>query len=158
MQGKEESRLSVGGASIILVIVVFALVIFAVLSIKASNSDLLLSKRTRETAIQYYKADERATEILKCIDERLITASLDGSDEKEDIEMAEEITYSKDSMNTGEIQYKVYMNEFASLVVKLSYDLQTKERYQVLEWKVEQKELGEYSFNEFEYWDGTLKE
>lgn len=171
MEKKQEFKVNVGGSSIILIIVVFALAIFAVLSIKASNSDLVLAKKTREAIKEYYMADSQAEEYLAEIDQVLQA-------EKEDRTVMESGQKDPDLLQTrletlsfqpvlkeegkeqGTIAYEVTINDYATLQVELTYDLSgTRDSlYDIKTWKVRQEDIGEYDFTDFEFWDGTIDE
>ena len=60
----------------------------------------------------------------------------------------------------GTISYEIELNEYATLLVALTYDLKQTEGslYDVTTWKVNQGSLGEYDFNNFQFWDGTIEE
>lgn len=50
-------RMNVGGASIILILVVIAMCIFAILSVRASYNELKLARNSKEYITDYYAAD-----------------------------------------------------------------------------------------------------
>lgn len=52
--------MNVGTSSVILILLVFALSVFALLSIRASNSELQLTEKTGESIQEYYQADKEA--------------------------------------------------------------------------------------------------
>lgn len=53
-------HLNIGAASIILIMLVFALCTFAALSIKASNSEYKLAEKTARSVREYYEAEAEA--------------------------------------------------------------------------------------------------
>lgn len=55
-------HMNIGGASVILLIAVFALTVFSVLSIRASYNEKQLAERSRDAVESYYEADTRAEE------------------------------------------------------------------------------------------------
>ena len=57
-------HMNIGGASIILLIAVFGLTVFAVLSIRASYKERQMAQKNREAVEAYYEADARAEEIF----------------------------------------------------------------------------------------------
>lgn len=60
MRKHNELHLNIGAASIILVMLVFALCTFATLSIKASNNEYKLAKKTAQAVKEYYQAEREA--------------------------------------------------------------------------------------------------
>lgn len=159
MERKQEYKMNVGGSSIILIIVVFALSIFAVLSIKASNSDLVLAKKTRATMDQYYAADGKAEERLSEISQVLYDNDTVASLETSLKEVSEELIHKSSSNTQGTIGYSIPINDYASLQVELTYDLENPDAIvDITTWKVNQEDIGEYDFSDFQFWDGTLEE
>lgn len=55
-------HMNIGGASVILLIAVFALTVFAVLSIRASYNEKQMAERGRDAVESYYTADTKAEE------------------------------------------------------------------------------------------------
>ena len=158
MSIKREFKLNIGAATIILVIVVFALSVFAVLSIKASNTDLILAKRMRDSIQNYYEADGKAELLHKKICEVMRNAS---EEKVEEIRQElPEICMEHPSQKEVIISYAVPVGQTASLEVVLSYYLEDKKGWigTVTQWKVIPQEMGEYEFSGFEFWDGTLEE
>ncbi len=161
MEKRNEFKINVGGSSIILIIVVFALAIFAVLSIKASNSDLLLAKKTRTAIKEYYAADSQAEEVLAKIDQVLLEAKKVPKLLEEKLEsLPSKPLLKTSSERTGTISYEITMNDNATLHVELSYDLGEASAclYNVTTWKVNQATVGDYDFNNFQFWDGRIEE
>ena len=163
MEKKQEFKINVGGSSIILIIVVFALAIFAVLSIKASNSDLVLAKKTRASVTAYYEADSKAETCLAQIDQ--ILNAYKGAPDSKAIQdklsaLSEKPELTEETKTSGTITYSVIMNEYATLQVELKYQLKDKaeSQYKVTKWNINQQDIGDYDFNNFEFWDGTIKE
>lgn len=66
---KKEHHLNIGGASILLLLVVFAMTVFAVLSMGASLQELKLAEKTRDSVKNYYIADSASEEMLKTYNE-----------------------------------------------------------------------------------------
>ncbi len=161
MEKRNEFKINVGGSSIILIIVVFALAIFAVLSIKASNSDLQLAKKTRAAISQYYVADSEAEEVLAKIDQVLLQAKKVPELLEEKLEsLPSKPLLKRSSEQTGTISYEITMNDYATLQVELTYDLGLASGglYNVTTWKVNQAAVGDYDFNNFQFWDGQIEE
>lgn len=154
---KKDLKMNIGGGSVILILLIFALSTFAVLSIKASSNELGLAKKTA-TAIQgYYKADTRATEILAQIAGMIHTFSLEEL-ESQLLEMDEitEVYFVDDkSMQIG---YEIEINENA--ILQVSIIASENHSYKITKWKTIQSDNNEYEFG-FEMenlWDGNTEE
>ena len=160
MEKKQEFKINIGGSSIILIIVVFALAIFAVLSIKASNSDLVLAKKTRTAISQFYQADSMAEEYLGKLDQVLKTEKTSDALQAALKDVSFQPVLKAKSESTGSISYEVMINESATLQVALNYSLDAAKTsaYDITTWKVNQQEIGDYDFNNFQFWDGTIED
>lgn len=64
MEEKKGLSINVGASSIILILLVLSLSVFAVLSIKASNNEYKLAMKTARSVQEYYEADARALGLL----------------------------------------------------------------------------------------------
>lgn len=153
---KKELKINVGGGSIILILLIFALSIFSVLSIRASANEFRLASKTADSVSEYYSADTKATELLARI------CNL-GTFLQEDIETylsdVEEVTSVMEAEDGGTIvEYQVSINEKATLGV--SVHLLLDGTHNILKWKMSQEDDGEYEFGiEMEnLWDGTIQE
>ena len=160
MEKKLEFRINVGGSSIILIIVVFALAVFAVLSIKASNSDLVLAKKTRTAVSEYYQADSTAETYLAEIDQLLQSEKTSETLKKALKTLSFQPVLESESASEGNISYNVKINDTATLEVVLTYKLDSINApfYDVTVWKVNQEDVGDYDFDNFQFWDGTIDE
>ncbi len=69
--GNSRYHMNIGGASILLLITVFALTVFAVLSIRASYNEKQMAQKAREAVERYYEADARAEEAYALVAEAL---------------------------------------------------------------------------------------
>ena len=65
------SRVGVGASSILLIVVVLSLTLFAVLSLVQARADAALTDRTALSASAFYDADARAQQMLALIDDAL---------------------------------------------------------------------------------------
>lgn len=59
--------INVGTSSVVLILLVLALSVFALLSIRASNSELQLAGKTGESVQEYYTADGEAEYVFGCV-------------------------------------------------------------------------------------------
>ena len=65
------TRMGVGASSILFILVVLSLTLFAVLSFVQARSDAALTNRTAQSVEAYYDADARAQQMLAQIDDSL---------------------------------------------------------------------------------------
>ena len=65
------SRMGVGASSILLILVVVSLTLFASLSLMQARGDAALTQKTAESIATYYEADARAQEKLAALDDAL---------------------------------------------------------------------------------------
>ncbi len=76
------SRMGVGTSSILLILVVVSLTLFASLSLIQARADASLTEKTAFSTAAYYEADARAQEMLAALDDALAQSlppeSLDG--------------------------------------------------------------------------------
>lgn len=68
---KQEFKLNIGTASLLLVFIVLCLVTFATLSIVSSNADYKLSKKVAERTTSYYEACNTAWDNIAALDNTL---------------------------------------------------------------------------------------
>lgn len=163
MKVKASHRLNIGGASIILILLVFALTVFAVLSIRTSYHELKLAEKTRDSVEAYYNADSKAEETLMLLDDKLAVFYANGTevDLKElysellKVEGVTEITEQDKLVN-----YEVNINDSSILKVKLKLDLTMNNNpaFAVESWKMVTAEQGSYDTDEIDIWDGTIEE
>lgn len=65
------SRMGVGASSILLILVVVSLTLFASLALLQARSDAALTDKTAESVSAYYDADARAQQMLSALDDAL---------------------------------------------------------------------------------------
>ena len=65
--------MGVGASSILFILVVLSLTLFAVLSFVQARSDAALTNRTAESVSTFYEADTRAQQTLALIDDALLS-------------------------------------------------------------------------------------
>lgn len=63
--------LGIGAASIVLVLTIVGLSVFATLTLSSANGDYILSEKNLQRTTQYYKASNEANKTLSRIDDRL---------------------------------------------------------------------------------------
>jgi hypothetical protein len=163
MKEKGNYRFNIGGASIILLLVVLALTLFAVLSIRASYHELQLTKKTTEVVEEYYLADAKAEDILMQVNEKLElyhgnNIPIDLGELYSEIKKIEGVTEAGEQDNI--VNYQVEMNDVAFLKVKLNLNImpETDPVFEVKSWKMVNIEQGDYGSNDIDIWDGNIEE
>lgn len=174
MKERKGLLLSVGTPSILLVLLVFVLSVFALLSIRASANEQKLADKTAKSVEEYYAADAKAEYALGYIDSVLESAKI--SDLK--MELLNMKNSNEDNLkglkdlkvtmkSSGDFQAK----KMREVVAEVSFAFPVKEKetlcvalqlladrtYKITEWKVSMEELGEYDSNyDVELWDGQV--
>lgn len=110
-------KLNIGGPSIILLLTVLGLTVFAILSIRAAYSGLKLARTSRDSADLYYEVEQKAVSAEFAVRE-LIAASGDTGSAKAAIASSEYVASAAD----GSVIIRVPMNDAVSLEVVLEGD------------------------------------
>lgn len=136
--------MNIGGASIILLLIVFALTIFAVLSVRASYHELKLAEETRRSVEAYYTVDSLAEELADNIKIAFKQHVLDGG-------AIRTFSYNGISCVDGYMTYSVSYGPDKAINVKLG--LSRDGSVSVLEWRLREYSHGDYdkggpSFND----------
>jgi hypothetical protein len=157
-----EFKVNIGISSIILIVLVFALSAFAILSMKASNNEWKLAQRTAVSVSDYYQADTAAEEVLSKIDVVLQRSSED--------ELYHKLRNMSDLTKIGVnkkgipqlVYYQVPVNKNADLKVKLTIQEQNNGRfqYQIQSWNMVNKNKTDNSVNieDNNLWNGKIEE
>lgn len=143
--------MNIGGASILLLITVFALTVFAVLSIRASYSERQMAQRGRDAIERYYEADTKAEEIYA----KLLDTFRAADTERTAASVLEAAQLPAQFMASAEENSIVYYvevdhNRTLRIVLELS-----EEECQVREWRLISDAYGSYE-EEIEIWDGVF--
>lgn len=165
--------MNVGTSSVILILLVFALSVFALLSIRASNSELQLTEKTGESIQEYYQADKEAQYALcyiKKIVEDFKVEELEGKlgslkDVKDKglanllditLHLQKDVIFTgKQKDRLGTIEYVIYMEEGKRLEVSLA--LQGDRSLLVEKWCMVKEPWTEEEFGQdAELWDGMV--
>lgn len=162
MRDKKTLKLNVGIPSIILILLVLALSVFAVLSIRAAYNELKLAKKTKESVTAFYKADSEATFVLAKLDELFQSGEIEFIVDK--LTLMKEISdiHYDEFGRPNFLTYQVTVGKDSNLIV--SIDLFWKDGsfhyYDIKEWKVvhvEQTNEVEIE-NDIGIWDGQIAE
>jgi len=159
MKARGNYRFNIGGASIILILIVFALTVFAILSIKASYHELKLAQKTKEAVEEYYIADSTAEDLIKEVNTILdanknkstYTTELEWFDELKAIEGLKDLWFHNNILS-----YEVYIGEYGVLQVQLELNDRTdyKNGIEVLSWKMVAHEQSNYG-ESLNLWEGN---
>lgn len=174
MKREKGLALNVGTPSILMILLVFALTVFSLLSIGVSNHEWKLAKKTSASVTEYYLADQKAEYLLSKIVPMLETATakeLSGQleqlrDTKDDrlegleqlsVEWKENATFVNDASETeeeiGTVSYEIKIRENAGLQVKLS--IYNNRKYEIVAWNMKQESADYMEIEDsFELWDG----
>lgn len=146
---------NIGGASIILLIAVFAMTVFAVLSIRASYNELKMAEKNRDSVEAYYEADAAAEEI------NAVLCRTWQAMEKEDRQEAAAVLADAGSLKEeavfraeGDIlDYFVKVDYNRTIQVTICFSA---EEYRIAGWRLVTEEYGSYDGEENEIWDGVI--
>lgn len=145
---KKHTFLNIGTSSILLVFVLLCLVTFAVLSIVNANMDYQLSKKNAEHTSAYYKADQKAKQILSEIDDILYSEyrSQTFSDPQSYYTQIIKVLSDKDTYTfdqdrpSPELHYAVPItdDQMLKVTLELNFPTQSGERfYRIITWNSE---------------------
>lgn len=123
MDNKREGsfRINIGAPSIILVLTVLGLSIFAILSVRAAYTGLKLAKNSELAALRYYEADAKAQRFLFDYGEILAEAEETGADSEFIRSRLEELDGVR-SVEADSIVFEAYLNENSVLRLELAGD------------------------------------
>lgn len=146
-------HMNVGAASVILLVTVFALTVFAVLSIRASYNEREMAGRGRDAVERYYEADARAEEVYG----KLLAAAEDAGNGRtaQDVLLLAGLPAdipAQAEENTIVCEITVDYNRTLRLAFGLS-----ERGLSVREWRLVNGTSGSYG-EEIDLWDGVFTE
>lgn len=165
--------LNVGTASILLILLVFVLSVFSVLSIQASNSEWKLAQKTGDSVQKYYNADQKAEYMLYRVDVILHSTGIEQLEdelkniaEKEEkalkglktvnLELVKGASFSQEEKEIGTLTYSIEEEEKSSLEVELT--IFANRNYKIKKWKTVRESWEQNDFEEgAELWDGMTE-
>lgn len=155
MKQKNSYHMNIGGASILLVLAIFALTVFAILSLRASYHELKMSEKTRDSVQAYYEADARAEEVYMLITQTL--ASKESLTTEQFLEKLSNIESLQMDETTNIITYVVPMDYNMVLQVQLKLPESLKGLAKIQSWRMITSDQGDYdAYGTEEIWDGIL--
>lgn len=114
-------RMNIGGASIILILVVISMCIFAILSVRASYNELKLARNSRDYVEEYYRADAKAERFVAGISKMLSEGSDFYSAASETAaSLAPEVRYS--SIREDSAECRIIVRAGTDLVTVVKYE------------------------------------
>lgn len=144
MQERKMPFLGIGAASIVLVLAIVCLSVFATLTLSSAQGDYTLSKKNLDRTTSYYKANNRVNEKIGQIDKRLWDLYRRSKNKKsymkrvkKSISAIEGVSYHKKEKT---IIFQQKITEKQEILVKLKVKYPTKKKdicYEVLQWKKE---------------------
>ena len=156
MKQNNDYHMNVGGASMILLLVVFALTIFAALSVRASFHEMKLSEKTKNAVSEYYLMDKKATEKLADIRAALDAYAL--RDYTPDVFEYEGVDVKVDDPNEGNmtLSYSV-KSETSEKSLNVTLAVENGELVRISRWALSENEHGDYdSGNGGDIWNGDI--
>lgn len=150
--GKSRYHMNIGGPSILLLITVFALTVFAVLSIRASYNERQMAERARDAVERYYVADAKMEEAYALVAQAWeAQAGRTGQEALLGITLPEGIVAQADGDGIV-LSADVDNNRTLRVVLQLS-----KDHCLVREWRLLSGSYGNYGENT-DLWDGIFTE
>ncbi len=163
MKKNKEYHMNIGGASIILLLVVFSLSIFAVLSIRSSYHELKLAQKTQEAVEAYYNADTRAEVIYNNIQNVISDLQAQGVQKPAMDVIASQPEISDDvyyDVFSDYLTYSVSLDYNKDINVCLSVDYSQNDvsNLKIISWRVINLSDDVFDSNEVDLWDGIVTE
>lgn len=149
MKQKSMFHLNIGGATMLLIGTVFAITIFAVLSLRAALHEYHMAEQSRDSVLNYYEMDTKA-EIIYASVIKKVKAAKDVSEAMEDYakqngmeydDLSDQLIYQVDGKN-------------ACIQVRLFYD-EIKNKVSIYSWKLLSHPMN-YKTEDEEMWNGIV--
>lgn len=153
MKNRSMPFLGIGAASIVLVMAIVSLSVFATLTLSSANGDYILSKKNLERTTDYYEASNEANKTLGKIDQQLWKVYHKSKNKKDYIKKVSKtfsklknITYNKKEQ-TAQFQKNITDKQQINVKIKICYPKKTKDHcYKIIcfkneaagEWKMDQ--------------------
>ncbi len=148
MKNKNEYHMNIGGASIILLLIVFALTVFAALSVRASYHEMRLAEKNGKAVEAYYSLDS-AAEIKRADISQAYDTYLQAGGSKA------EFTTDAAERNGEYLSYTV--SNDAGLFIKVLLKLEDDGSVTTLRWRLAETEQGDYGDFPSDIWHGDIE-
>lgn len=155
---KRGYQMNIGGASILLLLLVFALTVFAILSMRASYQELKMSEKTRDAVERYYQADVKSEETLMSVRE-IMRSAMEQSLMSEIEYLKEEIAKDKNlkfDENSHVLTCLVSVDYNKSIETRLKIPKEFSKDYEILSHKMIVDEQEDYENEGIDIWDGII--
>lgn len=165
---------NVGTSSILVILLSFVLAVFALMSIRASNSEQVLAEKTGISVKEYYAADQKAENTLCYVDvmlksldieyleDAIVAVEYSKDEDLADIEnvvvqLEKDAVFSDGARKAiGTVSYECLVREGCYLNVELA--IYSDRSYGVNKWNTTQAAAGVYELDDgMELWDGTVE-
>lgn len=164
---------NVGTPSILVILLVFVLSVFALMSIQASNNEKKLADKTGKSVQEYYEADQKAeyarayiSAVLQSTDLEYLEETLVGMEAAKVeqlkgmqdvyVTVSEDAAFleSKEQEKVATVAYAFPVRKDSKLKVEM--DVYSDRTYQVTQWKLENAGMGVELDEGMGLWDGTV--
>lgn len=159
---RSDDQMNIGSASIMLLLMVFALTIFALLAVKASYQELKRSEKVRDSVEEYYAADAKSEENLLLAVETINEAIEKGKEESQEV-----LIYFAEQINQQEGYFFDKNSQILTFVTPFDYNKQIETKLFIEEdftdyWMISHKVLvlgqEDYDQDVLDLWDGIIEE
>ena len=116
------TRMGVGASSILFILVILSLTLFAVLSFVQARSDAALTDRAAQSVESYYDADARAQRAIALIDDALQSGGLPTDVEGVNIQSENVYAFSIGSIDGHALNVRVDVSSGACRVTSYRYE------------------------------------
>lgn len=168
---------NIGMPSMLLVLLTFILAIFALLSIRASSSELTLADKTGTAVSAYYAADQKAEytlaymdSIIKVVEPGQLESMLIGLEagkveslqglQDVSVQLEEKASFVTDTeekpKKVGTVSFSFPIENGGTLQV--AYDVKSDRSYEITRWQVEpmESQITGFGGESVELWDGDV--
>ena len=159
MKQSKKYNVNIGGATVLLVLVVFALTVFAVLSLRASYQELSMARLSNQSIQRFYKVDSIAEEIYAKVCEiinKIGTEEGTGDALLDQLSKEDNIGGVRLDKNSQLLTYEVQADYNEILEVKLQLPKENQSKVSVYSWKLIWTGNDEYESETADIWDGLL--
>ena len=116
------TRMGVGASSILFILVILSLTLFAVLSFVQARSDAALTNRSAQSVEAYYEADARAQQAIAQIDDMLVSGGRPTDVEGVSLQSEGVYTFSIGSIDGHALNVRVNVSSGACKATSYRYE------------------------------------
>lgn len=139
MSKRKYPTINIGSSSMLVVFIILCLITFSVLSVASANNDRKYSEKIADRTTAYYKASNKAEELLSQIDDKL--KQVYEQYNAEYLSQVPDVLTSIDGIDTSDfpsVSFSVPINDTQTLSVSLLIQIPEKEGdtfYTITSWK-----------------------